>query len=145
LEEAGIRGHLFEKTFILKQYRHIVTLESGSQKMVNSIRQDNTFPNKHERLLFHCDTYTLKRPPVLVMLKPYEIFMVPIMWCGCEIWGFEEDKDIEKVELWILINVLVSTPTMAVRGKLGQLPLHLWCKERLLKYWDFVQRTSHFY
>jgi hypothetical protein len=25
---------------------------------------------------------------------------------------------------------------MAVRGELGQLPLHLWWKERLLKYWD---------
>ena len=36
------------------------------------------------------------------MLELYEISKIPIMCYGCEIWGFEEDKDIEKVELWIL-------------------------------------------
>ena len=48
------------------------------------------------------------------MLKLYESFVVPIMFYGCEIWGFEEDADIERVQLWILkyiLHVPVSTPT----------------------------------
>ena len=63
--------------------------------------------------------------------------MIPTLCYGCEIWGLE-NEDIERVELWIeyILHVPVSTPTMAVRGELGQLPLHLWWKERLLKYWD---------
>ena len=31
---------------------------------------------------------------------------------------------------------MLSAPTTAVRGELGQLPLHLWWKERILRYWD---------
>ena len=75
------------------------------------------------------------------MLKLYKAYLIPIMCYGSEIWGFQEDKSIEKVELWILkhmLHVLISTPTMAVRGELGQLPLHLWWKERILKYWNRI-------
>ena len=47
---------------------------------------------------------------------------------GCEIWGFKEDRDLEKVEIKFLKSILHlpdSTPTMAVRGELGQLPIFL--------------------
>ena len=41
---------------------------------------------------------------------------------GCEIWGFKEDMDLEKVEIKFLKSILHlpdSTPTMAVRSELG--------------------------
>ena len=76
------------------------------------------------------------------MLKLYEMFMVYtdhnyVMDVRSGVLTFEEDKHIEKVDLWILkyiLNVPVLTPTMAVRGELRQLPLHLRWKEKLLKY-----------
>ena len=74
-----------------------------------------------------------------VMLKLYEAYLIPIMCYGCKIWGFKEDESIERVELWILkhmLHVPISTPTVAVR--VGQIPLHLWWKERILKYWDRI-------
>ena len=58
---------------------------------------------------------------------------------GCEIWGFKEDRYLEKVEIKFLKSILHlpdSTPTMAVRGELGQLPIFLLWKERILKYWN---------
>ena len=71
----------------LKQYKHIFTLESGSQKMVNSISTKGFFSTV---------TPILKsETSIPVMLKLCEIFMIPIMCYRCEIWGFE---DIEKVE-----------------------------------------------
>ena len=76
----------------------------------------------------------LNHPPISVMLKLYEAYLIPIMCYGCEIWGFKEDESIERVELWILKHMLhapISIPTMVVRGELGQLPLHLWWKETL--------------
>ena len=54
---------------------------------------------------------------------------------GSEIWGFKEDKELERIELWFLRSILHlpnSAVGMAVRGELGQLPLYLWWKERIL-------------
>ena len=54
---------------------------------------------------------------------------------GCELWGFHEDKDLERVEDHYLKFVLYFPPnatTAAIRGELGQLPIHLLWKERIL-------------
>ena len=73
------------------------------------------------------------------MLRLYDALITPIMSYGCEIWGFKEDRDLKKVEIKFLKSILHlpdSTPTMAVRGELGQLPIFLLWKERILKYWN---------
>ena len=73
------------------------------------------------------------------MLKLYESMIKPIMCYGSEIWGFKEDKELERIELWFLRSILHlpnSAVGMAVRGELGQLPLYLWWKERILNYWN---------
>ena len=73
------------------------------------------------------------------MLRLYDALITPIMSYGCEIWGFKEDRDLEKVEIKFIKPILHlpdSTPTMAVRGELGQLPIFLLWKERILKYWN---------
>ena len=81
----------------------------------------------------------LNHPSVTVMFRLYDALITPIMSYGCEIWGFKEDRDLEKVEIKFLKSILHlpdSTPTMAVRGELGQLPIFLLWKERILKYWN---------
>ena len=81
----------------------------------------------------------LNHPSVTVMLTLYDALITPIMNYCCEIWGFKEDRDLEKVEIKFLKSILHlpdSTPTMAVRGELGQLPIFLLWKERILKYWN---------
>ena len=65
--------------------------------------------------------------------------IVPILCYGCELWGFHEDKDLERVEDHYLKFVLYLPPnatTAAIRGELGQLPIHLLWKERILRYWN---------
>ena len=64
--------------------------------------------------------------------------IIPILCYGCEIWGFSEKSDLEVVEMNFLMYVLhlqLNASNIAVRGKVGQLPLHLLWKERILKYW----------
>ena len=81
----------------------------------------------------------LNHPPIPVMLELYESMIKLIMCYGSEIWGFKEDKELERIELWFLRSILHlpnSAVGMAVRGELGQLPLYLWWKERLLNYWN---------
>ena len=41
---------------------------------------------------------TLNHPPIPVMLKLYESMIKPIMCYGSEIWGFKEDKELERIE-----------------------------------------------
>ena len=80
----------------------------------------------------------LHHPPVLIPLKLFDAIVKPVLCYGCEFWGFEMDQEVEKIEQHYLkyILQLPSTATKAaVRGELGQLPVHLFWKERILKYW----------
>ena len=50
-----------------------------------------------------------------------------------------EDSSLEAVELHYLKHILhvpITATNIAVRGELGQLPIHLIWKERILRYWD---------
>ena len=88
----------------------------------------------------------LNHPSVTVMLRLYDALITPIMSYGCEIWGFKEDRDLEKVEIKFLKSILHlpdSTPTMAVRGELGQLPIFLLWKESTGI--DFALRISLYF
>ena len=65
----------------------------------------------------------------------------PILCYGCEIWGFKESQELESTELSFLKFILglpQNATNAAVRGELGQLPLHLYWKERILKYWKRI-------
>ena len=80
----------------------------------------------------------LQFPPPVISLKLYVTLVKPILCYGCEIWGFNNDRELELIELKYLKYILclpLSTTNAAVRGELGQLPLHLFWKERIIKYW----------
>ena len=77
--------------------------------------------------------------PVSVSLKLFDAMLIPILCYGCEICGFSEKKsDLEVVEMSLLKYVLhlpLNASNIAVHGEVGQLPLHLLWKKRILKYW----------
>ena len=61
------------------------------------------------------------------------------MCYGSEVWGFDNSPNVERIELKLLKFILhlpSSAPNTAVRGELGQFPISLWWKERILKYWN---------
>lgn len=81
----------------------------------------------------------LQYPPFPVLLKLYDMMIVPVLCYGCELWGFEEDRDLERVEMNYLKYALHLPPnasTTAIRGELGQMPIHLYWKERIIRYWN---------
>ena len=81
----------------------------------------------------------LQYPPVLISLKLFDTMVLPILSYGAEIWGFMEDSSLEAVKLHYLKHILhvpLTASNIAVRGELGQLPIHLIWKERILSYWD---------
>ena len=77
----------------------------------------------------------LHYPPVLITLKLFDTMVLPILSYGTEIWGFREDSSLEAVELHYLKHILhvpLTASNIAVRGELGQLPIHLIWKERII-------------
>ena len=81
----------------------------------------------------------LNNPPIQIILHLYEVMMVPILCYGCDFWEFEEDKEIEKVQMKFVKRILHLPnlcPNVAVRCELSQLLIHLWWKESILKYWN---------
>ena len=64
--------------------------------------------------------------------------IIPILCYRCEICGFSERSGLEVVEINFLKYILhlpLNASNDAVHGEVGQLPLHLLWKERILKYW----------
>ena len=101
------------------------------------------FANQAKKAMFSLLTTLrqLDNPPIPVILQLYETMLKPIMCYGSEVWGFTGDKNLERVELYFLKSILhlpSVAPNMAVFGELGQLPIHLWWKERVLKYWNRI-------
>ena len=57
---------------------------------------------------------------------------------GCEVWGFHDSQDIERVHIRFskrILGVRQQTCNMAVYGELGRVPLSVTRKSRIIRYW----------
>ena len=126
----------------MKRYKYLSVWITSNGKF-NKTRRYLASQAKKAAFALLAISVRLNHPSVTVMLRLYDALITPIMSYGCEIWEFREDRDLEKVEIKFLKSILHlhdSTPTMAVRGELDQLPIFLLWRERILKYWgiDFA-------
>ena len=75
-------------------------------------------------------------PHITIALKLFDVMILPVLSCGCELWGHVVDPELEATEMHFvkyLLNLPPSATNMAVHGELRQLPLHL---QRILSYWN---------
>ena len=77
----------------------------------------------------------LKSPPIQVSLHLFNTIAKPLFCYGCEIWGFQNDYEIERVELNYMKYILHLPENFAVGGEIGQFPIHLFWIGSILKYW----------
>ncbi len=73
-----------------------------------------------------------------VMLKLFDMTVLPILLYGAEVWGFRNLTLVERLHLKfckMLLKVKKSTPTVMVYGELGRLPISVHVKSRLLNFW----------
>ena len=71
-------------------------------------------------------------------LKLFDNTVLPILLYGCEVWGFEDTKIIEKVYsdfLKYILHVKQSTPHFLLYGELGVFPLNILIKSKMVKFW----------
>ena len=122
----------------VKSYKYLGVWFSTNGKFTRAMEYLSD-KSKKARFSLQTTLKQLRHPPIPIILQFYESTLKAVMCYGCEVWGFNENKHLDGIELRFLKYILhlpLSAPTTAVRGELGQLSLHLWLKERILRYWD---------
>jgi hypothetical protein len=77
--------------------------------------------------------------PIDLQLKLFDILIFPILTYGCEIWGYENTKQIEKLHLQFCRNILgvrTTTPNVMTWGELGRTPIDICIKLRIVNFWN---------
>ena len=75
--------------------------------------------------------------PVKIMLNLFDSYVTSILCYACEVWGFVNADDIERVHrrfLKRILGVKMSTANSAVYGELGRYPLYINRYVRIIKY-----------
>ncbi len=73
--------------------------------------------------------------------------IIPILTYGCEVWGFENNDIILKLQMRfykLLLNLRSSTPSAMILGELGKYPVTVHIKSRMLNFWfKLISSESH--
>lgn len=73
-----------------------------------------------------------------ILFKIFDSCILPILNYGCEIWGFHEARDAEKVYhdfCKFVAGLPTTTPNLAARGEFGRKRLISYRYCRIVKYW----------
>ena len=76
--------------------------------------------------------------PIDIQLKLFDQLIQPILLYGCEIWGYENIMNIERVHLGFckrILGVRSTTPNFMVYGELGRVPLETIVQTRMITFW----------
>ena len=68
----------------------------------------------------------------------FDSVIEPILLYGCDVWGFEDVKDIERVHLKfckIMLGLSQYTTSAMIYGELGRVPLSVTIKTRIVAFW----------
>ena len=74
-------------------------------------------------------------------MKLFDALVYPILTYSADIWGFENKNIIEKIHLQFckkILGVRTSTPNFMVYGELGQYPIELHIKIKMLCFWNKI-------
>ena len=77
----------------------------------------------------------------------FDSFINPVLSYACEIWGFSKSKEIERIHLKFLKNILnlkTTTFSASVYYELGRYPLFICRHVRIIKYWIKIINTENF-
>lgn len=75
----------------------------------------------------------------------FDHMISPILCYGAELWGYEDCDIIDRVQLKFckkILNLGNSAPSAGVLGELGRLPMSVYYKNRIVKYWVRLLRMD---
>lgn len=81
-----------------------------------------------------------------IFFKLFDTQILPSVLYASELWGWKENKKIEKVHLYackLFINVPARTPNDMIYGELGRFPLFIEAAARCVHYWLKVLKQDN--
>ena len=81
------------------------------------------------------------------MLKLFDSCVEPILLYGCEVWGYENVDTLEKVHTkfcQFIFGVSKYSHNMPVYGELGRYPLSIKIKQRMVRHWSRILKSSEY-
>ena len=99
------------------------------------------------KALFGLKKTTSTNPEIYpkMQIDLFNSMVTPILFYGCEVWGFCKADSLERFYISFLKNVLgvkQATPNCFVYGELGVFPLIIERQVRILKYWFKILNSS---
>ena len=110
------------------------------------IKATNTLSGKALRAMNSLLSITkTTQVPINIMLNLFDTFDLSILNYACEIWGFTNAENIERVHRkfckWLL-NVKMSTNNLSLYGEIGRFPLYIGRHVRIIKYWLHLHQSK---
>jgi hypothetical protein len=69
----------------------------------------------------------------------FDTLILPILTYGCEVWGYENNKQLEKLHLQYCRNILgvrTTTANVMTYRELGRTPIDICIQLRIVKFWN---------
>ena len=85
--------------------------------------------------------------PIGIVLELYQSMILPILLYGCEIWGYENNGILEKLQLKFLKHVLRlnrSTYSQVIYGETGLYPISVHIKMRMVRFWCDIKSSEKY-
>lgn len=137
--KRGVRNLHFELNGavldIVDHYKYLGVVFSSTGSF-NKAREHLISQARKAMHLLYRRIYNLNLP-IDLQLKLFDNTILSILLFNCEVWGYENVNDIEKVHIEFLrriTNSRKSTPSYMIYGELGRFPLEILIKSR--KYWN---------
>jgi hypothetical protein len=80
------------------------------------------------------------------MLSLFDSFVSSILSYSSEVWGFTKNKDIERIHLKFckrILNVKLSSSSVAIYGELGRYPLYVNRCVKIVKYFLKIKNSNN--
>ena len=84
--------------------------------------------------------------PIDLQLKLFDSLVSPILTYASEVWGFDNNEELERLHLMFCKNILKvrnSTPNYMVYGELGRYPLDLIIKRKMVMFWNNLLKEKN--
>lgn len=120
-------------------YKYLGTIFSKNGKFLNARKHVAQQAQKAMYFLYKC-IYNLNLPLDLIF-KLFDQTILPILLYSVEIWGYEDNKLLEKIHCNFIrkvLNLKQSTPLYMLYGESGRLPLDIIIKTRMISYWNKI-------
>lgn len=83
---------------------------------------------------------------VETQINVFDTYVKSVLCYGAEIWGFHKGPDVERVHINFckrILGVRKNTCNSAVYYELGRIPLDIYRKRRILKYWLKLRKSNN--